>query len=106
MCLAFRYNSQTDKLHMSYTVMKHHQIGFVGRLIVRVFRLLRLVHVRESKKDNEDIIECSNMTIINLTLNMRGPMHEASLTIYLLIIQVGWFSCFMHRNYMNEKSVL
>jgi len=86
--------------------MKRHQIGFVGRLIVRVFRLLHLVHVRESKKGNEDIIECSNMTIINLTLNMRGPMHEASLTIYLLIIQVWWFSYFMHRNYTNEKSVL
>lgn len=83
-----RYNSQTDKLHMSYTVMKRSQLGFVGWLIVRIFHLLRLVHVRESKKENKDIIECSNMTIINLALNMLGPMHEASLTIYLLIVQV------------------
>ncbi|KAI0230084.1 UDP-N-acetylglucosamine--dolichyl-phosphate N-acetylglucosaminephosphotransferase [Lamellibrachia satsuma] len=83
-----RYNGQTDKLHMSYSVMKRSKLSFVGRLILRIFRLFHLVHVRESKKDKEVFTECSNMTIINLALNILGPTHEASLTIYLLIVQV------------------
>ena len=84
----YRYNSQTDKLHMSYTVVKRSKLTLPGRLVIDAFRLLRLVHVRESKAGSEEVIECSNMTIINLALNVLGPTHEASLTIYLLILQV------------------
>ena len=84
----YRYNSQTDKLHMSYTVVKRSKLSLPGRLVIDVFRLLRLVHVRKSKAGSEEVIECSNMTIINLALNVLGPTHEASLTTYLLIAQV------------------
>ena len=84
----YRYNAQTDKLHMSYTVVKRSKLSLPGRLVIDVFRLLRLVHVRKSKAGSEEVIECSNMTIINLALNVLGPTHEASLTTYLLIVQV------------------
>ena len=101
----FRYNGQTDKLHMSYSVMKRSKLSFVGRLILRIFRLFHLVHVRESKKDKEVFTECSNMTIINLALNILGPTHEASLTIYLLIVQVCLCFCLTRGN-VNEKLYL
>ena len=83
-----RYDSKTDLLSMSYTKFKKQDIGILGRIILRIFHTLRLIDLKENIGENEDYIECSNMTIITLLLKALGPTHECSLTIYLLVIQV------------------
>ena len=54
-----------------------------------IFRVLGLVDVIYTIKDGDEYIECSNMTIINLTIKILGPTHERSLTTILLVLQVG-----------------
>ncbi len=47
-----------------------------------------LLHLRRFDKDGEEWTECNNLTLINLTLKLLGPMHERTLTTLLLILQV------------------
>jgi len=42
----------------------------------------------EYEKDGEMYVECNNLTLINLMLKFFGPMHEQSLTILLILIQI------------------
>lgn len=49
---------------------------------------LRLVNYKEFSKDDEVYIECTNFTVINYTLKVAGPMHEKTLTVILLSLQV------------------
>jgi UDP-N-acetylglucosamine--dolichyl-phosphate N-acetylglucosaminephosphotransferase len=44
----------------------------------------------EYEKDGETYVECNNLTLINLMLKFFGPMHERSLTILLIVIQVTY----------------
>ena len=61
----------------------------VGRVVLAVFRAMRLIEVREGIGEDGDYTECSNMTIINLALRVIGPTHERRLTVYLLSFQVN-----------------
>ena len=47
-----------------------------------------LVHVKYTGKGDQQRLEFNNLTIINLILKMTGPMHEQSLTLVLLALQV------------------
>ena len=42
----------------------------------------------EGEKDPDDIIACSNLTLINLILVIFGPMREDYLCLTLLVIQI------------------
>ena len=73
---------------MSYTSFKSNELNILGQLCVKIFSIFGLVDIRETKKEGESVIECSNMTLINLTLKWLGPLHERQLTVILLTLQV------------------
>jgi len=54
-----------------------------------VAELLRVLEVRRGQEEDDEFIECNNMTLINLVLKVLGPVHERSLTIIMLLIQVS-----------------
>nr|CAD7262371.1 unnamed protein product [Timema shepardi] len=83
-----RYNPKTDLLEMSTTVFKVSDLNILGQLCMRVFKVLRLVHLKERTGENKEYIECNNLTLINFVLLWRGPTHEETLVQILLIIQV------------------
>ncbi|KAK3107213.1 hypothetical protein FSP39_009619 [Pinctada imbricata] len=79
-----KYDSKLDKVGMSYTKFKSTDLNPIGRLIIKVFRTFRVLEVIES----DEFVECNNMTLINLLLMYLGPLHERTLVIILLTIQV------------------
>jgi len=89
--LSCRYNPNTDQLELSYSRFKKSDLCVLGRLVLSVFRALRLVDVAEGIGEDGEFTECSNMTIINVALRIIGPTHERRLTIYLLTFQVILF---------------
>ena len=72
-------------------------MGKLGRLSLAILSSLQLANVREytvqidSDKDTPitvDMVECNNLTLINFILRLTGPMHEQTLTVAILVIQV------------------
>ncbi|XP_063222315.1 UDP-N-acetylglucosamine--dolichyl-phosphate N-acetylglucosaminephosphotransferase isoform X2 [Bacillus rossius redtenbacheri] len=82
-----RYNASTDRLEVSTTRFRLSQQGVLGRASVGLLRALRLAHVEEGAGEDGDQVECSNLTLLNLVLLWRGPMHEESLVRHLLALQ-------------------
>jgi len=93
--LSCRYNPNTDCLELSYSRFKKSDLPVLGHVVLAVFQAMRLVDVAEGIGEDGEYTECSNMTIINLTLRIIGPTHERRLTIYLLAFQVI-FVLFVH----------
>ena len=84
-----RWNEKTNKLGMSYTgPFRPQSLPIMGRISFRVLKLLGLVHVKEKQGENKDMVDMSNLTLINVTLKMLGPKHERNLTIIMLVGQV------------------
>ena len=83
-----KYDPDTDTVRMSMSVFKERDLRFLGRLSLGILSLFRLVHMRRFEKDGETWIECNNLTLINFTLKVFGPLHERTLTIVLLSLQV------------------
>lgn len=79
-----KFNSKKDKLEMSVTVFKYSEINVLGRFILQLFRIFRLIHWQEK----DDYVITNNFTLINLVLLYLGPLHEAKLTTILVSIQV------------------
>ena len=74
---------------MSFAVFKNKDIKPLGKLILKVLKLVHVVEVRETKgEDGQYTTEMNNLTLINLLLRLLGPMHERSLVMVLLFIQV------------------
>jgi len=84
-----KYDPATDKVGMSMSVFKESDLRWPGGFLLCAASSLRLVHLRRFERDGERWMECNNLTIINLCLKMIGPMHERSLTIALLSLQVA-----------------
>jgi len=105
-----RLNHKTGKLEPSYAEFKkplHPLLARALRLLA-AFRLIRIYTVSDpppvsipgssvvasngtlvdSDRDPDEIIACSNLTIINLVLVLLGPMREDHLCLVLLGIQV------------------
>lgn len=78
-----KFNSKTDKLEISTTKFRYSELNFLGRFIINVFKVFRLIQWQEK----EDYVITNNFTLINLVLLYFGPLHEAKLTIILLAIQ-------------------
>lgn len=77
------YISSTGLLSPSYApfVSKY-------RLINSIFNLLEKIHLISLKRNSKnEIVEFSNMTILNLFLICLGPMHEKKLCKMILIFQ-------------------
>jgi hypothetical protein len=63
-----------------------------------IFKALKIVKWQE----DEGVITCNNLTILNFILILIGPLKESSLTKILLIIQVVDFSKYLS----NSLSIL
>jgi len=88
-----KYDKSEDMVSFSITCFEKEKLGKVGRLILAVLRVTKLASVKEVeiKLDDERsvaMVECNNLTIINLILRVTGPMREQTLTLVLLGVQV------------------
>ncbi|ELT97140.1 hypothetical protein CAPTEDRAFT_171012 [Capitella teleta] len=83
-----RFDPQSDTLRPSMARFKSSEVSLLGRIILRVFSLFRLIELKENEGEDGKFIECTNMTIINLALRILGPTHEQRLTFILLMLQV------------------
>ena len=88
----FSYNPKTDKLGMSFTRFKTSELHPLGKLCLFVFKLFRVVSVRENVGEDGAYTECNNLTVLNLVMHFLGPMHEKTLVIVLLGLQVRFSS--------------
>ncbi|XP_067127168.1 UDP-N-acetylglucosamine--dolichyl-phosphate N-acetylglucosaminephosphotransferase [Centruroides vittatus] len=82
-----RYNEKTDKLEMSTFQFKTSDLHPISTLILFIFYHLGLIHYKSGIKD-DNMVECSNFTLINYFIKVAGPIHERSLTSALLILQI------------------
>ena len=85
-----RLNPETGKLGMSHSVFKKSDIRPLGKLILSVFSLLRLVQVEDGVGEDKKSTRVNNFTLINFVIKMLGPLHERTLTTIMLGIQVGF----------------
>ena len=84
-----KYNESTDLLGMSYTgPFKISSLPTMGRVSFKLLTTFRLVHVKTERGQDKDMVDMSNLTLINLALKVFGPQHEARLTWIMLIGQI------------------
>ena len=76
---------------MSTVKFKTSDLNLIGRLMLTVCKYLRIAMVTED--DDDEWITMNNLTLINFIIYIFGPMHEQTITVTLLIIQV---LCFPH----------
>ncbi|XP_012281058.1 UDP-N-acetylglucosamine--dolichyl-phosphate N-acetylglucosaminephosphotransferase isoform X2 [Orussus abietinus] len=79
-----KYNMETGKLDPSVTVFNMADLNPVARLIMWMFKMLRLVRWQESN----GVVTCNNLTLINFFLILIGPTKEPALTRMLMYFQV------------------
>lgn len=84
-----KFNPETGKLGMSYAIFKMSDLHPLGKLILSVFSLLRLVQVETGVGEDKKSTRVNNFTLINFVIKLLGPVHERTLTTIMLLIQVG-----------------
>ena len=80
------YEQATDLLCNSYAEFDPDELNAMGRLVLALCERFKLAHVIRTKRSKT--VRMSNLTIINYALCLRGPTHEARLTLLLLQFQV------------------
>lgn len=85
---------------MSYTEFKTSDLRPLGKLVLSVFSLLRLVQVETGVGEDKKFTRVNNFTIINFVIKMLGPLHERTLTTIMLLIQV---SCKDYPQLLSDK---
>lgn len=81
------FNPTTGKLECSTVTFDKKPISKLGSYALQLLYVLGLVKV--IRKDEQGrILECNNLTIINLVLSRFGPMTERNTTRAVLLIQV------------------
>ncbi len=73
---------------MSTSVFKASDLGIFGKMIIRIAAGLKVLDVKDDVGEDGKHIEINNMTLINLLIKFIGPVHERTLTVYLIAIQV------------------
>ena len=73
---------------MSKAVFKKTELSFLGRLVITIAGKLGLLHVKDNLGEDKERIEINNMTLINLVIKFIGPVHESTLTVILMVVQV------------------
>jgi len=73
---------------MSYTTFKTSDLRPLGKLL-SVFSLLKLVHVETGVGEDKESTRVNNLTLLNFVLKILGPLHERTLTLIILGIQVS-----------------
>lgn len=80
-----KYNADTDLLEMSTTTFKMTDLSPLGRLIVKTFKLFRVIKWDENADGQ---VVTNNLTIINFAILLLGPIREDRLTNVLLLFQI------------------
>lgn len=80
-----KLNEATGLLESSKTQFKYDELRPLGKLFVKLFRMVRLI---EWNEDKNGVVTTNNFTLISLLLVHLGPTHEKELTNYLLYIQM------------------
>ncbi|GAB1603159.1 UDP-N-acetylglucosamine--dolichyl-phosphate N-acetylglucosaminephosphotransferase-like [Argonauta hians] len=83
-----KYDMKADKVGMSLMSLDRQEVSTIGMAMLRFLSVFRLVHFHETKSDKTSLIECNNLTLLNLILFYTGPIHERTLVIILLSIQI------------------
>ena len=73
---------------MSYTRFKATELKPLGKLFLFLFKTLHMVDLREVVGEDGGYVEVNNFTLNNFILKLLGPVHEGTLVIILLSIQV------------------
>lgn len=79
-----KFNSKTDKLEISTTSFTYSKLNIIAKITVTIFRRLKLIQWYEK----DGCVVTNNFTLINLVLLRFGPLHEATLTTILIVIQI------------------
>ena len=79
-----KYNPDTNLLENSKTVFRMQDLNVLGRILVKLFKLLHII----SWHEKDEIITTNNMTLINFVILCVGPIHEKLLTNYLILFQI------------------
>ncbi|CAJ0582813.1 unnamed protein product, partial [Mesorhabditis spiculigera] len=83
-----KYDPRTDTVGMSFAEFKSSDLKSVGSLIINLLAKIGLLYKVEFEKDGARWTRVNNFTVINLMLKFVGPVHEATLTNYLLLLQL------------------
>ena len=70
---------------MSTTRVKLTTTNFIGLAWIKIGSATGLIHVTEISKEE---VEINNLTNLNLTLKLTGPVSERDLTVVLLLEQI------------------
>lgn len=76
--------NKQGKLEASQAIFNKSELTLLGLFILKVFSMFKLVQMKEDGK----VVQVNNLTVINLILIWVGPLHEATLTIVLLCLQI------------------
>ncbi|XP_046388610.1 UDP-N-acetylglucosamine--dolichyl-phosphate N-acetylglucosaminephosphotransferase [Ischnura elegans] len=83
-----KHCSKTDKLVCSVTTFKKTDLNWLGWIILKAFKVLRIIDLKENIGEDGKFMECNNLTLINFILLWIGPTHEKKLCQILLVVQV------------------
>lgn len=83
-----KYNPKTNRVEMSLAKEKLQQLNGIGKVLIKLVKLLRVTYVKEYTENDIEYVEFNNLTLINLVLKLFGPCHERNLTCYLLAFQI------------------
>jgi UDP-N-acetylglucosamine--dolichyl-phosphate N-acetylglucosaminephosphotransferase len=80
-----KHDPKTDLLHCSVARFKEKDLNILGRIIFKVFKMLKLTRWSQ---ESDGTIVCTNFTIINYAIILTGPIKEDKLMRLLIIFQV------------------
>ena len=83
-----RFDPSTGLVGNSFAQFLPSDVGPLGLLLLRLLAMFRLVTL-DTNVTPKGEIRVTNFTIINFVLRIIGPVHERTLVIYMLTIQVG-----------------
>ncbi|KAJ3135567.1 tunicamycin resistance protein [Irineochytrium annulatum] len=83
----FGYNVETKLIEPTRVSLL--QTGMLGLLMIRFLELLGLVSVTRDPRSGR-LLDCNNLTLINLVLVWGGPATEEAVAWRVAAVQVGW----------------
>lgn len=84
-----KYCKETNTVSMSMATVPASDMKPLGSFILKILDSVGVAHVVTIKEEGQlDMIQFNNLTLINFILKLIGPMHEQTLTCWLLVVQV------------------